>query len=69
VHPSVLAGPTCDSIDVVREDIPLPELQIGDLVVGHMMGAYTACSASDFNFIPRAKVVALNAQARAARAD
>jgi ornithine decarboxylase len=63
-HPSVLAGPTCDSIDVVREDIPLPELQIGDLVVGHMMGAYTACSASDFNFIPRAKIVALNARAR-----
>jgi ornithine decarboxylase len=63
-HPSVLAGPTCDSIDVVREDIPLPELQIGDLVVGRMMGAYTACSASDFNFIPRAKIVALNARAR-----
>lgn len=63
-HPSVLAGPTCDSIDVVREDIPLPELQIGDLVVGRMMGAYTACSASDFNFIPRAKIIALNARAR-----
>jgi ornithine decarboxylase len=68
-YPSVLAGPTCDSIDVVREDIPLPELEIGDLVVGRMMGAYTACSASDFNFIPRAKVVALNAQARLGRAD
>ncbi len=68
-HPSVLAGPTCDSIDVVREDIPLPELQIGDLVIGRMMGAYTACSATDFNFIPRAKVVALNAQARLRRAD
>jgi ornithine decarboxylase len=66
-HPSVLAGPTCDSIDVVREDIPLPELQIGDLVVGRMMGAYTACSASDFNFIPRAKIVALNARARLRR--
>jgi len=63
-HPSVLAGPTCDSIDVVREDIPLPELQIGDLVVGRMMGAYTACSASDFNFIPRAKIIARNARAR-----
>jgi len=63
-HPSVLAGPTCDSIDVVREDIPLPELQIGDLVVGRMMGAYTACSASDFNFIPRAKIIALHARAR-----
>jgi ornithine decarboxylase len=68
-HPSVLAGPTCDSIDVVREDIPLPELQIGDLVVGRMMGAYTACSASDFNFIPRAQIVALNMQARARHAD
>ncbi len=32
--PSVLAGPTCDSIDVIREDIPLPELQIGDLLGG-----------------------------------
>jgi ornithine decarboxylase len=68
-HPSVLAGPTCDSIDVVREDIPLPELQIGDLVVGRMMGAYTACSATDFNFIPRAKVVVLNAQAGLQHAD
>jgi ornithine decarboxylase len=66
---SVLAGPTCDSIDVVREDVPLPELQIGDLVIGRLMGAYTACSASDFNFIPRAKVVALNVQARGRRAD
>jgi ornithine decarboxylase len=69
VHPSVLAGPTCDSIDVIREDIPLPELQIGDLVIGRMMGAYTACSASDFNFIPRAKIVALNVQARPRRAN
>ena len=67
-QPSVLAGPTCDSIDVVREDIPLPELQLGDLVVGRMMGAYTACSATDFNFIPRAKIVALNVQARSRRA-
>jgi ornithine decarboxylase len=66
-HPSVLAGPTCDSIDVIREDIPLPELQIGDLVIGRVMGAYTACSASDFNFIPRAKIVALNVQARSRR--
>lgn len=68
-HPSVLAGPTCDSIDVIREDILLPELRLGDLVIGRMMGAYTACSASDFNFIPRAKIVALNVQARGRRAD
>ena len=67
-HPSVLAGPTCDSIDVVREDIPLPELQIGDIVVGRMMGAYTWASATDFNFIPRAAVVPLHVRARRARA-
>jgi ornithine decarboxylase len=59
-HPSVLAGPTCDSIDVIREDIPLPELGIGDLVAGRMMGAYTAATATDFNFIPRARIVAVN---------
>ena len=63
-HPSVLAGPTCDSIDVVREDLPLPELQIGDLVVGRMMGAYTCATATDFNFIPRARVVPLHAHAK-----
>jgi len=64
-HPSVLAGPTCDSIDVVREDVPLPELQIGDLVVGRLMGAYTWATSSEFNFIPRAKIVAMNARSRA----
>lgn len=63
-HPSVLAGPTCDSIDVIREDIPLPELEIGDLLVGRMMGAYTSATATDFNFIPRARMVAVNRHAR-----
>src|SRR5579859_1526234 len=33
VFPSVLAGPTCDSIDVIRENIDLPRLADGDLVV------------------------------------
>jgi ornithine decarboxylase len=68
-QPSVLAGPTCDSIDVIREDIPLPELAIGDFVAGRMMGAYTTASATDFNYIPRAKIVALNEDRRAPRAS
>jgi ornithine decarboxylase len=67
--PSVLAGPTCDSIDVVREDVPLPELEVGDLVVGRMMGAYTSATATDFNFIPRARVVAVNLRKRRPHAD
>jgi ornithine decarboxylase len=57
---SVLAGPTCDSIDVVREDVELPELAAGDVIVGRQMGAYTVASATDFNFFPRARVVVVN---------
>jgi ornithine decarboxylase len=56
----VVAGPTCDSIDVVSEDIMLPELDIGDLVVARQIGAYTIATATDFNFFPRAKVLAVN---------
>ena len=58
--PSVLAGPTCDSIDVIREKLELPKLEMGDLVVGRVMGAYTWASASEFNFFPRATVLALD---------
>lgn len=58
--PSVLAGPTCDSIDVIAENLLLPRLKEGDLIVGRSMGAYTVASASDFNFFPRATAVAVN---------
>jgi ornithine decarboxylase len=60
IHPSVLAGPTCDSIDVIAENIHLPKLDVGDLVIGRNMGAYTWASASEFNFFPRATVMALD---------
>jgi ornithine decarboxylase len=59
-YPSVLAGPTCDSIDVINEQLELPKLDVGDLVVGRAMGAYTWASASEFNFFPRATVLALD---------
>jgi ornithine decarboxylase len=58
--PSVLAGPTCDSIDVIAENIALPHLGIGDLIVGRSMGAYTWASATDFNLFPKATVLALD---------
>ena len=57
---SVLAGPTCDSIDVIAENLMLPQLKAGDLIVGRAMGAYTWASASEFNFFPKATVVAVN---------
>ncbi|MSQ92414.1 MAG: type III PLP-dependent enzyme [Gammaproteobacteria bacterium] len=58
--PCVLAGPTCDSIDVIAEDIPMPELAAGDLLMGRQMGAYTSATATDFNFFPRAHVLVVN---------
>jgi ornithine decarboxylase len=60
-HPSVLAGPTCDVIDVISELAMLPTLEIGDLVVGEQMGAYTWVTACEFNSIPLPKLVVLNA--------
>jgi ornithine decarboxylase len=58
--PSVLAGPTCDSIDVIRENIDLPRLAEGDVIVGRVMGAYTWATATEFNFFPKTTVLALD---------
>lgn len=60
--PCVLSGPTCDSIDVVAEDLPMPELEVGELLVSRQVGAYTIATATDFNFFPRARVVPVNVE-------
>jgi ornithine decarboxylase len=60
LQPSVIAGPTCDSIDIVAQDYPLPKLEIGDLLVSPMMGAYTSASATTFNGIPVPRIVTIN---------
>ncbi|MES9817166.1 MAG: type III PLP-dependent enzyme [Candidatus Thiodiazotropha sp.] len=56
-EPAILSGPTCDSIDIVAEDILLPKLKAGDLVIGHMMGAYTAATSTRFNSLDLAQIV------------
>ncbi|MFH1312283.1 MAG: type III PLP-dependent enzyme [Candidatus Eisenbacteria bacterium] len=54
----VVAGPTCDSIDVVSRDQVLPGLDIGDLLLVPGMGAYTNASATSFNgFAPPPLIV------------
>jgi ornithine decarboxylase len=58
----VLAGPTCDSLDVIAEDLPMPVLEIGERLVARQAGAYTMATATDFNFFPRAKVIAVNVE-------
>lgn len=56
----VVAGPTCDSGDVIARDQELPELEVGELVLVPSMGAYTSASATDFNGLPRAVSVAVD---------
>jgi len=48
-----VAGPTCDSVDVVLRDEPLPsDLQEGDFIYIRNAGAYTTAYASGFNGFP-----------------
>ena len=54
---STLAGPTCDSFDIIARGQELPELDIGDIVYIENIGAYSTASATNFNGIPSAKVV------------
>jgi ornithine decarboxylase len=48
-----VAGPTCDSVDVILRDEPMPsDLQEGDFVYIRNAGAYTTAYASEFNGFP-----------------
>ena len=49
VLPSTVFGPSCDGLDVVLKDYPLPEMDFGDWLVFPRMGAYTLAGACDFN--------------------
>lgn len=48
----VLAGPSCDSVDVISESADLPALEVGDRVYFLNTGAYTLSYASHFNGWP-----------------
>jgi ornithine decarboxylase len=52
-----VGGPTCDSVDIVMRDEPLPsDLQEGDFVYLKNAGAYTTAYASQFNGFPLPEV-------------
>ncbi len=42
-------GPSCDGLDTVLQDYPLPKLDSGDWLVFSNHGAYTFCGACAFN--------------------
>lgn len=59
-EPAVLAGPTCDSFDVVYRECLMPPLDVGDILMFPAMGAYCAVSATEFNGLERAGVVVVD---------
>ena len=57
----IVAGPTCDSIDIVAHNQKLPKLAVGDLLLAPGMGAYTIASATSFNgFAPPRTIILHN---------
>jgi ornithine decarboxylase len=58
--PWAIAGPTCDSVDILMRDEMLPEdIQEGDFIYIPNAGAYTTAYASNFNGFPLPDVVVL----------
>jgi len=44
-----IAGPSCDSFDVIDRDVELPEPEVGNRILILSSGAYTVSYASEFN--------------------
>jgi ornithine decarboxylase len=44
-----IAGPSCDSFDVIDREVDLPEPFVGDTILILSCGAYTVSYASEFN--------------------
>lgn len=56
-YPCILAGPTCDSIDVIADGVMMPEMELDDLVFVPNIGAYSWASATTFNGFDKPKVI------------
>nr|VFJ86033.1 MAG: ornithine decarboxylase [Candidatus Kentron sp. LFY] len=59
-EPCVLAGPTCDSFDIIAKNEFMPVLEIGDIVVVHNVGAYSTAHTTRFNSTPAARILMID---------
>lgn len=57
---SAVVGPTCDALDKISMNDPLPDLDLYDYLYAENTGAYTNASATNFNGFPPAKILHLN---------
>jgi len=52
LYRSTVFGPSCDGLDTLLKNFPLPEINIDEWVYWPNMGAYTICAAASFNGFP-----------------
>ncbi len=57
---SVLAGPTCDSFDVLYDGLMIPEHEVGDRIMFAFTGAYCSVSGSNFNALRQAEYTVID---------
>lgn len=55
--PSTIAGPSCDSLDILFTEKPIEKLEMDDLVLVPNCGAYTSASATVFNGFSKTQII------------
>lgn len=55
--PSTFAGPSCDSLDIMFRDKPMPALVLGDVLLVPNCGAYSSASATVFNGFAKTEIL------------
>jgi len=56
LHVSTMFGPSCDGLDCILKNHPLPKIEVGEWIYWKNMGAYTMCAAASFNGFPLPEV-------------
>ena len=56
-HKATFAGPSCDSLDIMFRGKMTTTLEVGDLILVPLCGAYTSASATTFNGFHKAQIV------------
>jgi len=56
LYRSTVFGPSCDGLDTLLKNYPLPRLNTDEWIFWRNMGAYTICAAASFNGFPLPKI-------------
>jgi diaminopimelate decarboxylase len=55
-----LAGPTCESCDILIKNLPMPDIQVGELIAVPVSGAYQLSMSSNYNGARKPAVIWLD---------